>query len=378
MKICFLTLHWANNYGATLQTYAMHEALKKFGDVSVIDYRSDKPAKGMQLIRAGSSPRDILRAGKDVFRLVPRYRVIKKFRHFTFNFLNLTAHVVDKESLSRIAESHDAVIAGSDQIWNPDVVSDRGDLDDSYFLTFAGDKRRIAFASSMGSFKYGSLLQDKVKSYLDDFHAIAVREKDTAEFLKKISGKEVAHVLDPSLLLSRDEWHKRFPPKTQVENDGYLLVYALHKDSLLKHVVEAAASESGMRVVAVDQDPFINYQADLHVKDAGPIEFLEYFQGASFVVTNSFHGTAFSLNLGKNFVVTTPPTGLNRIVSLLEEVGEVKRLIGESTDKSQLSNVLNTEPDALQVETTLNRLRDEAMDFLENSLLHERNIKVVE
>lgn len=374
MKICFITLHWANNYGAALQAYAMNEVLKRYGDVSVIDYRSPKPAKGMQVIRVGATVRDVLRAGKDVFRLIPRYRVINKFRRFNEHHLNLTSRARNQYDLSTIADGYDAVIAGSDQIWSPEVVSDQGKLDDAYFLTFAKNKRRIAFASSMGSFRYDANLQAKIVSYLEDFHALAVREKGTAGFLSQLLGREVSHVVDPSLLLSRQEWEQRFP-LTDKKEDAYILVYALKKDALLKRVVEAAAQEFGLRVVAIDQDPFINYHADQHLKDVGPNEFLELFQGASFVVTNSFHGTAFSLNLGKPFVVTTPPTGQNRIASLLGEVGETQRLVNETTTESQLTHVLSTTPDAAKVEVALAQLRSHSLAFLDKALRQERVIE---
>lgn len=371
MKIALITLHWANNYGAALQVYACFKYLQNFGEVSVIDYRCKYTSKGMQVVRFGWGGRDFLRMGKDVLRFVPRYRVIKKFSAFNSRYLRVTSQVSRDEQFLSLTAANDVFISGSDQIWNPTIVSETGSIDGRYFLDFAADKKRVSYASSMGTYDYSPSEQPSLKKYLDRYDSISVREKDTAESLSNFLEREVTHVVDPTLLLTREDWRSAFSniglaPK----NHKYILVYGLKKDKLLKTVVDIARKELGLKVYAVDQDPLINYHCDRHIMDAGPEEFVALVAGASFIVTNSFHGTAFAVNLNVPFLVTTPPTGANRINSLLGQVGLLHRVIN-SFRQSEIEALVSEGCDFESSNVKLKLLREKSKDFLKRALVND-------
>ncbi|MFO3722734.1 polysaccharide pyruvyl transferase family protein [Pseudomonas sp. HLMP] len=365
MKIALISIHWANNYGAALQVYACAKSLRKFGQVSVIDYRCEYTSKGMQLFRFGWGIRDVLRMAKDVLRILPRYKAIKKFANFNSSYLSITDTVRNGDDFRRLAEENDIFVSGSDQIWNPKIVSENGKFDGRFFLDFAQNKKRISYASSMGSYRFSPVELKDAVDYLEQYEHISVREQDTAIFLESALGRPVEHVLDPTLLMSKEEWASEFPKKSEIK-DNYILVYALKKDKLLKKVIEKAASVLGLKVYAIDQDPLINYSCDRHMMDVGPEEFVDLFSRASFVVTNSFHGTAFAVNFNIPFIVTTPPTGINRISSLLQALGLDQRIVHEF-DEENIKEYLGSF-DFTESNRKLDQLRTQSFNFLERAL----------
>lgn len=368
MKIALITLHWANNYGASLQVFATVKALSKYGEVSVIDYRNSYTSKGMTWIRLGTRLRDILRIGKDLFRLLPRYRVIKKFENFSYEYLNLTPGLDNDEDFKKLAKEYDLFISGSDQIWNPKIVNEDGVLDTRYFLDFAIGKRKISYASSIGTYRYNEEEMAQVISLLNHYDYLSVREKDSSQYLSKLLNRDVSHVLDPTLLHSKDEWLQFFNIQDNEDEKPYILVYALKKDLLLKQIVEETQKQLEMRIITIDQDPFTNFKNDRHIKDAGPDEFVKLFAQASFVITNSFHGTCFSINFNIPFIVTTPPTSINRIESLLTAVGAQNRIMADS---SNLSALIENQIDFDMTNQRLQALRLASKQYLENALRKE-------
>lgn len=367
MKIALITMHWANNYGASLQTFATIKVLERYGDVTLLDYRNAHAAKGMQVIRWGIKPRDVLRMAKDLFRLVPRARVIGKFEAFT-RTLPLSERLTTNQSFQALENRFDAFVCGSDQIWNPAIVSETNTLDTHFLLDFVTDKPRLSYASSMGTYVYNSQQAEEVRRCLSRFSGLSVREQDTADYLTTLLQRQVATVVDPTLLLTHDQWlqslehtPERFVPSNRNHN-AFILVYALKKDAQLKAVIEHYRHALGFEVICIDQDPFLNYVPDLHLKDASPSDFVELFNQAAFVITNSFHGVCFSVNFNKSFVVTEPPTGRNRILNLLEQVELQARFIA-GPDLPEIDTI-----DWDKVNGLLDASRQRSIAYLNNQL----------
>lgn len=367
MKIALITMHWANNYGASLQTFATIKVLERYGDVTLLDYRNAHAAKGMQVIRWGIKPRDVLRMAKDLFRLVPRARVIGKFEAFT-RTLPLSERLTTNQSFQALENRFDAFVCGSDQIWNPAIVSETNTLDTHFLLDFVTDKPRLSYASSMGTYVYNSQQAEEVRRCLSRFSGLSVREQDTADYLTTLLQRQVATVVDPTLLLTHDQWlqslehtPERFVPANRNHN-AFILVYALKKDAQLKAVIEHYRHALGFEVICIDQDPFLNYVPDLHLKDASPSDFVELFNQAAFVITNSFHGVCFSVNFNKSFVVTEPPTGRNRILNLLEQVELQARFIA-GPDLPEIDTI-----DWDKVNGLLDASRQRSIAYLNNQL----------
>lgn len=357
MRIALLTIHWANNYGASLQTYATVKALQNYGDVTLIDYRSYYPSKGMDLIRVGWEPRDVLRVAKDLCRIIPRYRVIKKFERFTKK-MPLSRRVKTSKDFDALASQFDFFVCGSDQIWNPNIVGFKDRIDQRYFLDFVKGKNKLSYASSLGNYRYKGDHEQKVLELLSSFSSISVREDDAASYLSELTGRKVTSVLDPTLLLTPNDWFSMADREALKEK--YILVYALIKDPELKRVVDYYRNQLGLKVIAIDQDPFINYRAEVHLKDVSPERFVGLISQAEFVITNSFHGVCFCVNFNKNFYVTTPMGSPNRIISLLKKVGLEGRF---KMDFSSSHEIDFEGPNA-----RLDSLRSSSMEYLNRNL----------
>ncbi len=364
LKIALLTIHSANNYGAVLQTFATLKALSKYGEVSVLDYQDPHTSKSMSLIRFGTKPRDVLRMGKDIFRLIPRYKVIKKFRNFSNENFNLTIPLRTDNDFNKLENEFDVFVSGSDQIWNPKIVTEKGITNTRYYLDFVTKKKKISYASSLGSHTYSEAEAEQLVPLLNSYDSLAVREENSAIYLPELLQRNVSHVLDPTLLHTKKEWLDFFDIDTNLDKESYILVYALKKDKLLKKVVEQVKQKLDIKVITIDQDPFTNFKCEQHIRDASPEEFIDLFSKASFIVTNSFHGTCFSVNFNIPFIVTTPQSSINRIESLLKAVD----LDGRITIGENLTALINKKIDFDTTNTNLNKLRSFSYRYLLNAM----------
>lgn len=333
-KILMVTANNANNYGAALQAYALLRKLSDFGPVTTLNYDNKHISTSMDYIRVKPSIHGFLGTAKDICRLKPRISAIKKFRRFAEQNLNLSPHMSKAALSEHPILDYDVFISGSDQIWNPNCVNAKGHIDGTYFLDFAPDgKKKISYASSWGGFHPTPSEQDVIHKLLSSYSHISVRENDTRDFLKKMLKRDVHHSLDPTLLLQADEWQEVLSEKILSRVPAkYILMYSVPKLPLVIQMVKYISKTMGLPVVVLDQDPFVAIRKCTHIKDAGPEEFLTLFKNATFVVTDSFHGTCFSLSFEVPFAVTTHGVHSNRISSLLQLTGLENRLIDGTTN----------------------------------------------
>lgn len=365
MKIALITIHYANSYGGTLQAFASQAVLSKYGDVKIIDYKSKELEEALNLIRVNRSFRSIFRAGKDLFRLLPRRRLIAKFKEFMRVHYKLTPACPDLHSLQAISSQFDCVVCGSDQIWNPKIT---GELDLNYMLAFSQAKKKISFSSSSGSYCYSGEEMVKVRKALSTFDSISVREEDVAQKLRGLlENQDVAHTLDPTLMLNKQQWMQAIlhTEKTLAPSEQYILVYTLKKDALVRETIDKVKTLLGLQIVAIDQDPFLGYKSDRHIMDASPVDYISLFAHAAFVITNSFHGTAFALNFGIPFVTVLPESGLNRIKGLLENVGLSDRLVSQS---GEVESIVGRSIDFSVPHKNLDALRSITWNYLDDAL----------
>lgn len=365
MKIALITIHHANSYGGTLQAFASQHVLSRYGEVKIIDYKSKALDSTLQLIRLDTSARSLLRAGKDVLRILARRRLIAKFHQFMQQHYQLTAPCADSQALQALSREFDCLVCGSDQIWNPTIT---GSLDLNYLLGFSRARRNISFSSSAGSYRYSTEERCKVRTALERLDRISVREADTAHTLRGLLGTHaVAHTLDPTLLLDKQQWLQSLDLREPAPADQapYILVYTLKKDPLIRAVVQQVRRRLGMTLVAIDQDPFLGYKSDRHVMDASPSDYISLFANAAFVITNSFHGTAFALNFGIPFVTALPENGVNRVKGLLEQLDLGSRLV---SNLGQLDAVLDQAIDFARSHARLEQLKGRTWSYLDEAL----------
>ena len=322
MKIGIVTFHNSSNYGAVLQSFALQKVLSdNYPNVEIVDYDNPFLAKGLRKIRFGLSLHSIYYTLVDILHYRSNSTKLNKFIDFFNNHYHLSRKM-DKEELIKNGYELDVLVSGSDQIWNP--LLNNG-FDPIYFGSFPNVKKRVSYASSVGAYDFdNSEYNNQINELLNHYSSIAVREK-----AKKLSGiikKDISEVLDPTLLLSEDDWKKEF--NLEKSDGNYLLIYALNDFDNVISIASKIAKERQLSIVFLGNHQIKNKDVRV-VTDAGPVDFVKYFLDASYVVTNSFHGTAFSINFNKQFASVYNPKSPDRAKTLLDAVGLSSHLIKE-------------------------------------------------
>lgn len=340
MIIKTLTCHNCMNYGASLQAYALQTYIEKIGnECKIIDYmpHGDIDKYSIYRIRKGQRHYGLFKALGPIGFLLALYIHRKQwpfrkrkyaFNSFTEKYLKTTSNRYHnaKELEDNIPKA-DLYIVGSDQVWNTDMDNGK---DPSFYLSFVPNGNRcISYAASFGLSKIGSDWTPFVANHLQHLRWVSVRE-DTGISIVKSLGINAVRVLDPVFLLSKEQWID--VGKKTISGD-YLLLYHLGPVSVIENeICKRIAKERNLKIVALNSKMTISY-ADVNVNDAGPVEFVEYIRSASYVVSTSFHATAFSVIFNKQFAVC-PIIGQNnssRMKDFLNLFNLSNRLITDTT-----------------------------------------------
>ena len=335
MKIKTITCHDVYNYGASLQAYALQQYLSSLGhDVEIIDYKPDYMRVHYNFWYVPDNSRYYCKAMKSgLFRFFlccyfaparfATYGRKLKFDIFTRKYLHLTKRYLSYQDLIDCPPEADVYIAGSDQIWNCKLPNGK---DPAYFLQF-GDKgiKRISYAASFAIPEIPDENKLQMHDWLKLFNAISVREKTGVKILDSLSVKGI-EVLDPVFLLTHDTWKTFCNCRTGEEKKKYILVYDLflNDDRLVKEA-KRLSSKYNLEIISVDASrkcPF----ADKNISNAGPEEFVKLIANAEYVVTNSFHATAFSIIFNRRFSVYYKYSNISRISDILSTLGIEKQL----------------------------------------------------
>lgn len=316
-KLGIITIHSVYNYGAMLQAFALSQYFhSRHIPSEIVDYRPYWLCKDYQFYYRDLvlRPRSALWHLKQYFLHRGKFSRFDRFLVEKMPLSTTTYH--DFESLK--THDYDVLVTGSDQIWNPLITG----WDESYLLTFDQNRSfKIAYSSSFGTSKIPDDWSSTVKNALSDFEILGVRESTGKHIIEVLlPDKQVSQVLDPVFLLGDVYWRELSCPELTPEFD-YILVYALEvNDEIIKYAAALAASE-GLKIVSIH--PFVeNFDfADLSLNDAGPREFISLVDNAKFVVTNSFHGTAFSIILDTPFCCIPHSSTGTRMTSLLSTIG---------------------------------------------------------
>ena len=350
MKIGIITFHRAVNYGAVLQAYALQEIIEKMGHkAEIIDYRSPK-------IEKDASPFVGFRNGSAITTAVKRciFRLRKNvaFHFFFRKYINLSPKVVKKADLEKIADNYDIIFTGSDQVWNIGCTEN----DTTYFLDFVKDsKKKNAYAVSFGSDElYENGLFD-YKRLMNDFNSISVREKSGVDIVNHILDREATLVLDPTLLLTSEDWESLV--KKRPINEKYIFVYYLRPPKNLIEYISKLADRTGYKIIDAKSSK------SFFMKNS-PIDFLTWIYHSEYFVTNSFHGTVFSLVFKKQFMVelNNKFDVNNRSKALLDLVNLDRDISLDTIGK------IDEEIDYSIVDDILAEQRKKSLDFLSNAI----------
>lgn len=294
-KIGVLTVHRAVNFGAVLQMYGLYTTLRELGsEVNIIDYRSkvieDREAYFKHII-SKSKDKNILRnlyeTIDSIFSLSADYQKKKKFDCFLHKYFILSS-AYGFDTISEIEEKYDAIIAGSDQIWNR-CLND----DDVFFLSFVKDtKKKYSYAASFGNEMGFAKKKDINFKLLNSFSEISVREEIGIKELEKKTKKQIMIHIDPAFLLNQCQWSEiSKKPKRIKQDEQYILLYWASRS--LKRYAQGLAKKNGWKIYdiceGIPRGLFKNLSA------LNPAEFIWAIKHAKFVCTTSFHGMVFSL-----------------------------------------------------------------------------------
>lgn len=342
-----LTIHdIGNNFGSTLQACALCNFLTGHGyDVELVDY---KPSYAYHHGRAT----DIIK-----WILFPKSKYLqeKRFDRYFKEHVKRTKRYNNYQDLCT-DKMPDIYLVGSDQVWNEFYNAGR---DPAYYLQFTKCKKKMAYSTSLGQLHSQDELY-RLRDKIRDFYAVGVREQASVEQLHKIGMNDVVHVLDPVFLQPREYY---INPNFNNKYGKYLLIYSVNNDVLMERAANAIASKLGLKIVLVGGFTQ-KTKHDIYLRDIGPSEFVNLINNAQFVVANSFHATALSIILNKQFSVVMSKFSPMRITDMLATAGLNSRLITTETDiDTALTNI-----DYKKVNTRIEALREVSEDFLLGNL----------
>lgn len=286
-KVGVLTFQFAHNYGALLQAYALKTAIEKMGaEVRIINYYPKDLADTYSL-----NPLVFMRRAEfgNIKSIPWRINQALLFRNFQKEVLEIGKKI--KNIKNSQFNKFDVIVVGSDQVWNQDIVPDL----EKYLLKDVSVGIKVAYAASIGKKRINKSVEPVFKQLLSDFSLISVRERNTVDLFKAL-GIKTYHALDPVFLISRNEWKEFYSKKSNINIYGaYILYIDLMNDFNLKKLLKNVMKDKKMQAYAIHPTAWkFHLQGVKQLYNVGPYEYLYLIDHASYIVTNSFHGVAFS------------------------------------------------------------------------------------
>lgn len=309
MMIDTITCHDVYNVGASLQAYALQTYLKSLGhDVKIIDYKPDYLSNHyrLDLVSTPKYDKPVLKQAYLLAKLPGRLRMLPRkraFDRFTAQYLDLTRRYASNEDLKRDPPEADVYFAGSDQIWNPLFPNGK---DPAFFLDFVRHGVRASYAASFAADAFPPELREATARYLARFDHISVREQSGLSVLKTLGVQGAATVLDPVFLIERVKW-EMMAERHQNLKQKYILVYDCERSATIRELAKKIAEKLNLKIYSIFDLPYAARCFPL----CGPESFLGLIRGASFVLSNSFHATAFSVIFEKEFAVVERTENIN-------------------------------------------------------------------
>lgn len=368
-KICLVTIHTIPNYGSVLQTWASQKILQKYcNHVEVIDYWRSNHRTEVLLAKSieNSGHWNNNRIKRFIYRTVRSYSLNKQrmvFDKFLREKINLTpSRYYSEEELEQNLPEADAYITGSDQMWNSEANEG---IEYPYFLKFTPDSaKKISYSTSFGKEILDRWEIEETKKLLLRYSYLSVRELSGVQILKDLGFKEGVCVLDPTLVITKSEWAE-FSAKRIVKN-RYVFLYQLNgNDNRPNKYAEQLAKEKGLQLVRIAYNISTLRKSGKSILLPTPEEFVSLVMNADYVVTDSFHCTAFSINLNKQFMVFYPRKFSTRLKSILRLTNLEDRVVKIESDLSLANHVI----DFKEINKVLTVERKKSIEFLERALL---------
>lgn len=345
MKNIVLTFHREVNYGAIFQTVALQTVLKRYGETALLDFDMKKELGKPSL--------------KKIIYMVAETKKSFVLQKFLKKHAFLTKKVSNIDDIQRICNTFDNLFVGSDQVWAKDIV---GSYYNIYTLNFPLNKnvRKISYAASIGKdIVDGKDVQELVWS-LKDYKSISVRENSAKKVFGEYGLKDVMVTLDPTLLLDSNSWDSF--SSTNNKYSKYIFVYMLEINKDIIKSVKELRDKTNLKVICLNNK---NHFGDntICIPFCSPNMFLSLIKNADYVITNSFHGTCFSIIYNKKFGVHLHTTKSVRQRELLDKLDLNYAIINDDIEK-----IIDNDYKYTNVNRKLNDLRKKSLAFIEKSI----------
>lgn len=373
-----LVTYYGDNFGACMQAYALQTVLQKLeGNCEIIACPEGVPGK----VEPKRKSKLIMNAVKALFKgeLFSRYKTRKfvleankntnrRCEAFRDRYLKIkkNGYQVWEEFYNQPLD-YDVYVCGSDQIWNPTFY---GQCHPIYYLDFvSNDKVKIAYAPSLGIKNIEEKDQSDLRKYLSTFDAISVREINAVDILQPFCAQKVHWVLDPTLLLCEKDYEV-LSFDIQLPAKPYIFCYLFGEKENTNQIKREVSKRLGLPIVSI---PFVSREilsSDQKLNDVGPADFINLIKNAAFVITDSFHATAFSINFHVPFIsllrqeLTERNEMSSRIYSILKQLQLDFRLVKNVEDIPERL----MEMDFGTSEELLNIYREQSLCFLMEGL----------
>lgn len=373
MKICILTQPLHTNYGGLLQAYALQTVLKRMGHDVLTENRNDAKRK-LSIIDRIKRIR-ILRiiTGKSKYPS-PTFDELQILTRNTGRFVKqyiCTTSVADNNPVSLSEKYHfDAYVVGSDQVWRPFYSP----YLQHYFLDFieGQDVKRIAYSASFGTdvWELTPRQTTECAALLKQFDAVSVREDSAVGLCKKYFGVDAIHLLDPTMLLEKDDYISLAEVENEPHHDGTVMTYFLDRNAMKDVIATEVCRKIGGKHFSVSPKSQYSDVGSKGMDDCifpSVTSWIKGFMDAEYVVTDSFHGTVFSIIFNKPFItIANRERGVSRFTSLLKMFGLEGRLIYSLDDFNV--NLIDSEIDFEKVNMVRKSEQSKAFSFFASSL----------
>ena len=373
MKIGVLTLPLHNNFGGILQAYALQQVLNSLGHNAVLIDKSKYVSLGpwykkFPIYTKRTLEKYLMRKDIVIKADVEQNRIPKTIAKHTDLFIDKYIKRFFTKNFSNIKkEDFDVIIVGSDQIWRPKYFF--SGIENAY-LNFAKewDIKRIAYAASFGTeeWEYNNEQTANCAALLKKFNAVSVRESSATKLCKEKFGVYAQHVLDPTMLLSKEDYINLFGNASADKSDGNLFCYILDESAEKARIIDNVAKKKGLKPFHVNSK-YEDSDAPLEERIQQPVEkWLRAFYDAEFIVTDSFHACVFSIIFNRPFIIYgNQERGLARFKSLLKLFELEDCLVYSPND---VNKVLQTPIDWNKVNFIHRQMKEESLSFLINNL----------
>lgn len=364
-RIGVISIHYGVNFGSSLQAIALQHYLRKRDSelyVEVINYIP--PRFTLKSRIAAVCKGSLSSIAHKAIRFMRFQTNNGRYKRYLSQNATVSPALYNMKQLENRYKGFDCLIAGSDQIWNSDY---NRSVDPAYFLRFASEgTRKIAYAASCGKDSFTDDEWEKIREYTSDFSAIGMRESSAVKMMADAGVQGCQFVLDPTFLLDRNGWSKYERKDPDCPSD-YLLLYFLDTDGsdiirLAKNIARQKTLKTVLIVNGRSKKTREGYGVDYVAYNKTPDVYIWLFRNASYIVTNSFHGVSFSINMERQFVAVKRDKYNTRLDSILGAMGLLDRYIG--TDETTLKDDI----DYTEVNGRKAELYEKSTSFLDKAI----------